>query len=430
MRPLEVGIIGAGTAGSAAALFLSRAGHQVTIFERVPEPKAIGAGIVLQPSGMSVLAALGLLPPVLARGAVLRELYAETSSRRPVVNLKYADVADDLYGLGLHRGVLFQTLFDAVKATPSITLECGVGIEDLARGPDGRNLVVESETRKTHGPFDLIVVADGARSRLRDDTTLNKTVKKYPWGALWFVGKDPEHRFQNRLYQVLHGTKRMMGLLPTGLGPTGQTPMVSLFWSLGAHALTQWRAAGLKPWKEEILRYAPEAAALLEQIQSLDQVLFAEYHDVVMAQWNTDDVVYLGDAAHATSPQLGQGCNLALVDAQVLARSLAEADSLPLGLDAYSRARNPHLDYYQFATRWLTPFFQSDLSWLAPLRDFGMPIACLVPWVRRQMVMAMCGNALWPLTGALPLETRPLALLVSQGQNFPEQPLPQDLAEL
>jgi 2-polyprenyl-6-methoxyphenol hydroxylase-like FAD-dependent oxidoreductase len=410
MKPLDVGIIGAGTAGSAAALFLSRAGHRVTLFERVPEPKAVGAGIVLQPSGMSVLAALGLLPPVVARGAVLRELYVETSKRKPVVSLKYADVAEDLYGLGLHRGVLFQTLFEAVKASPSIQLRCGVGIEDLTRAADGRNQVVETDTRKAHGPYDLIVVADGARSRLRDDTVLRKRVKKYPWGALWFVGKDEDHRFKNRLHQVLNGTQRMMGLLPTGLGPEGSTPMVSLFWSLGVRSLGDWRTAGLGPWKEEILRYAPEADALLEQIRSTDEVLFAEYHDVVMAQWNTADVVYLGDAAHATSPQLGQGCNLALVDAQVLAQALDAAEALPHALDAYSRRRDSHLDYYQFATRWLTPFFQSDLTWLGPLRDLGMPIATRLAWVRRQMVMAMCGNALWPLTGSLPLETRPLAL--------------------
>lgn len=411
-----MGIIGAGTAGSAAALFLSRAGHRVTLFERVPEPKAVGAGIVLQPSGMAVLSALGLLPPVVARGAVLHSLLAETAQRKAVVHLRYAEVADDLYGLGLHRGVLFQTLFEAVRASPAITLKCGIGIEDLARAKDGRNLVVETDTRGEHGPFDLIVVADGARSRLRDDTALRKSVKKYPWGALWFVGRDEGHRFQGRLHQVLEGTRRMMGLLPTGLGPTGDTPLVSLFWSLGRHSHDAWRAAGLGPWKAEVRRYAPDADALLAQIESIDQVLFAEYHDVVMAQWNTDDVVYLGDAAHATSPQLGQGCNLALVDAQVLAQSLAAADALPRALDAYSRARSAHLGYYQFATRWLTPFFQSDLTGLGPLRDFAMPLATRVPWVRRQMVHAMCGNANWPPLTPFPLATRPLPLQLGAGR--------------
>ncbi len=406
-----MGIIGAGTAGSAAALFLSRAGHRVTVFERVLTPKAVGAGIVLQPSGMAVLQALGLLPQVAARGAVLHALLAETAQRKAVVHLHYADVAADLYGLGMHRGVLFQTLFAAVQATPQIVLKCGVGIEDLARAPDGRNLVVETETRATHGPFDLIVVADGARSRLRDDTALHKTVEKYPWGALWFVGRDEGHRFQGRLHQILEGTGRMMGLLPTGLGPDGDTPLVSLFWSLPRYRHDDWKAQGLLPWKAEVLRYAPQADALLDQIQSVDQVLFAEYHDVVMDAWHTDDVVYLGDAAHATSPQLGQGCNLALVDAQVLAQSLeAERDALPRALDAYSRARSAHLGYYQFATRWLTPFFQSDFGWLGPLRDFGMPLATKVPWVRRMMVHAMCGNANWPPLPPFPLATRPLPL--------------------
>ncbi len=410
MKPLDVGIIGAGTAGSAAALFLARAGHSVTVYERVPEPGAIGAGIILQPSGMSVLASLGLLGPVVARGAVLHELDCETAAHLPVVRLKYSDVAEDLYGLGLHRGVLFQTLFDAVKREPKIQLRCGVAVEDLSRAPDGRNLVVEPGSRKTHGPHDLIVVADGARSSLRDDTALRKTVKKYPWGALWFVGRDEGHRFQRRLYQIVHTTRHLMGLLPTGLGPTGDAPLVSLFWSLPIRGLEAWRAAGLEPWKAVIRAYAPESDALLDQIQSIDQVLFAEYHDVVMDPWNTDDVVYLGDAAHATSPQLGQGCNLALVDAQVLAGAIASSDSLPLALDAYSRLRSDHLAYYQFATRWLTPFFQSDFFWLAPLRDLGMPLATRVPWFRKQMVLGMCGTSRGPLMRSLPLLHRPPAL--------------------
>lgn len=64
-------IVGCGYAGAAAALFLERAGHAVTIYEEVAEPRAIGAGIVLRPTGMYVLDRLELLDPVLARGAPL-----------------------------------------------------------------------------------------------------------------------------------------------------------------------------------------------------------------------------------------------------------------------------------------------------------------------------------------------------------------------
>lgn len=103
------------------------------------------------------------------------------------------------------------------------------------------------------------------------------------------------------------------------------------------------------------------------------------------------DVVFLGDAAHATSPQLGQGCNLALCDAQALSLALAAADSLPSALAAYSRARRRQLAFYQLATRWLTPFFQSDSRLAGQLRDVAMPLALRVPWLRRQMVLTMCG---------------------------------------
>ena len=101
-------------------------------------------------------------------------------------------------------------------------------------------------------------------------------------------------------------------------------------------------------------------------------MLFAGYQDVVLHAFATRGVVVLGDAAHATSPQLGQGSNLALVDAHVLARCVAEARDVPDALAAYDRARRDHLAYYQFATRWLTPLFQSDLA-LRPLRDALFP---------------------------------------------------------
>jgi 2-polyprenyl-6-methoxyphenol hydroxylase-like FAD-dependent oxidoreductase len=403
MIALDVGIIGAGTAGSASALFLSRAGHKVTLYERVEEPGAIGAGIMLQPSGMAVLAALGLFERVAARGAKVTSLHAQTPSGWGVVHLEYEDVAPGLYGLGMHRGVLFEALFGAVREDPKISVRTGVGVARIERGTDGKPRVVDEKTGALHGPHDLIVVGDGARSQLRNDPAVRVSVKKYPWGALWFVASDPEHQFKDQLFQVVRGTRRLLGLLPTGLGPTGSEPRVSLFWSIPAREIDAWRAAGLEAWKAEVSSFTPRAAPVLAQIRSAEQVLFSEYHDVVMQPWHGQDIVFLGDAAHATSPQLGQGCNLALIDAQVLAASLAGHDTLAPALEAYSRTRRWHLAWYQFATRWLTPFFQSDWTWLGPVRDLGMPLGSLLPWFRKQMSLSMCGTSRGPLMRALPM---------------------------
>ena len=164
-----------------------------------------------------------------------------------------------------------------------------------------------------------------------------------------------------------------------------------------------FREAGLAPWKAHVLRYDPEAAFVLDQIESVDQVLAAGYHDVVMWPWHTQRRVFIGDAAHAMSPQLGQGTNLALLDASALAAVLSEDLTLGQALAAYSRRRRAHVSFYQFASRWLTPLFQSDLSALGPLRNWAMGLGCKIPFLRDEMVRAMAGIKSGIVRGALPL---------------------------
>ena len=110
-----------------------------------------------------------------------------------------------------------------------------------------------------------------------------------------------------------------------------------------------------------------------------------------MRKWHGDRLVFLGDAGHAMSPQLGQGVNLALEDASCLAACLAEM-SLEKALPEYSRRRGPVLRYYQFATRWLTPVFQSDYEWIDPFRHAGFRISQRIPLVRKMMTRSMAGR--------------------------------------
>ncbi|MBX3229501.1 MAG: FAD-dependent monooxygenase [Labilithrix sp.] len=410
MRPLDVGVIGCGTAGAAAALFLARAGHHVTIYERVPRPKAVGAGITLQPTGLHVLARLDLHHHVLARGARLDRIVCETKERRSLIDLSYGALGEGLFGIGLHRGVLFETLFGAVRREPNIVVQPGIEVVDLARaapnGRERRSWFVDAAGER-HGPHELVIAADGARSQLRDDSSTSKRITPYPWGALWFVGIDPSKlnpdgtrdERARTLHQVVDGSRRMLGMLPTGRAPTGLAEprqpdprLISLFWSIRCDRVEEWRKAGLPAWKDEVRALAPEVETVLEQIEDPAQLLFAQYHDVVMHRWHTRNVAYLGDAAHATSPQLGQGTNLALWDAMELADALAdEKQNLAAALADYSRRREDHLAFYQLATRWLTPFFQGDVEELGKLRDFAMPLMGKVPWMKRMMTLGMLG---------------------------------------
>ena len=391
MRRLNVGIVGCGFAGAASAAFLARAGHRVTVYEEFLEPAAIGAGIVLQPTGMAVLAELGVLDAVLARGTRLDALHCVTPRGKTVVRLEYAALAPGLFGLGLHRGALFQILHGAALGAGA-RLERRTFVASVRE--QAENAQILGPDGKVHSEHDLVVIANGARSDLRRDCGLVRRERPYPFGALWFVARDPERFYLSRLRQIADGTRHFLGLLPTGLGPRGQGPdehQVSLFWSIRIDRVPALRRAGLDAFKAQVLRYEPEAAFVLDQIESVEQLLPATYHDVLMWPWHTERRVFIGDAAHAMSPQLGQGTNLALVDASVLGSALEQDLPLSAALAGYSRTRRAHVAFYQFASRWLTPLFQSDWHALGPLRNLALGLGCQLPFLRREMLRTMAG---------------------------------------
>ncbi len=407
---LRIAIVGLGTAGPAAALFLHRLGHDVIVFERVPDPGPVGAGIVVQPTGMTALARLGLLPQIIDAGERLDHLRGWTTGGRVVMDLTYAELHPGYFGLGLHRGDLFTALTDALR-TDGVRVECGVGVASV----EGRTLI--GDDGRELGAFDLVVVADGARSELRGRSRLPKRATPYPYGALWFVAEDPDREFAGSLDQYYRGTQRMLGFLATGTTPTQdeRTNLVSLFWSLPARAVDETRRRGLPAFREEVLSMSPRAEPVLDQIEDIDALLFAQYWDVRMPRWYDDGVLYIGDAAHAMSPQLGQGANLALYDSMVLADSLDGASDLKEAMRRYTRARRSHLRFYQMASRWLTPVFQSDLTPVGWMRDAFFGPFCQAPWVRGQMLRSLAGLKTGPF-GAWPLSVTDAYLRALDGQ--------------
>ncbi len=238
--------------------------------------------------------------------------------------------------------------------------------------------------------FDLLLVADGARSTMRRAILGDGYDKGYGWGAHWFIGKNNGAFPSGDLHQVVEGTRLLAGFLPTGTERGGGDELLSLFWSVRIADDVNTRSQPLDQWKDGILNLCPLAENLINQIGSWDQVLTARYGDVRMREWHGDRLVFLGDAGHAMSPQLGQGVNLALADASCLARCLYE---LPLekALPEYSRRRGPVLRYYQLATRWLTPVFQSDYEFISPFRHYGFRVSQRIPFVRKMMTRSMAG---------------------------------------
>ena len=138
----------------------------------------------------------------------LRRVDARTRSGRRVMDFGYDDVVPDSHGWGVHRGVLFELLLQAVR-TAAIPVHTGMQIDGIADDATGWRLVARPLARQTASegptpseravaseridPFDLVIGADGARSRLRRWSGLARKDVGYPYGALWCVVPDPDH---------------------------------------------------------------------------------------------------------------------------------------------------------------------------------------------------------------------------------------------
>lgn len=361
------------------------------LLEKAPLKLPVGAGFLLQPTGLSVLHQLGLEEALLPHTAQISKLWCRTRSGRVLLDLPYAELGAGLFGAGTHRATLLDLLLDAAAQVGARIL-WDAAVTRMTRDATGRPSL-QDHHGITHGPFDLVLVCDGAHSTLRDQSGVPSRVSRYPWGALWFIGKRTADFDPQVLWQSVGSTRELTGFLPTGT----REDLLSMFWSIRLDQMEAWRQMPLDDWKRQILSLAPQAERFLAQIESHAQVATAVYHDVRMPRWHGERVAILGDAAHALSPQLGQGVNLALMDAATLASALSQLP-LPEALASYSRQRRAHLRFYQFATRWTTPFFQSDLLPLGWLRDLAFPIVQRIPILRRQMTATMAGGKTGPFS--------------------------------
>ncbi len=409
MKSLEVGVIGAGTAGLATAAILARQGHQVTVLEKAPALTPVGAGLLIQPSGMAVFQHLGVLPHAQALGAPIDVLQGWLKSQPRagggmrddlLINSRYTEAAPDRVGLGMHRAALCDVLMAAVTRHQA---EVVYGAEVSAVVDHGDQVQVEMRVHAQPSTrrFDLVLIANGARSSLRPQAW-TRLDQAYPWGAAWAIVPEVTDLDYRVLHQFYHGTSRMMGLLPTGYasGSLDAPRLTSIFWSLPAERLESWLSSpdsAFQAWQDEVMQIWPRAGRwVCESGLRPEQFLAARYRDVVMSRFGSGRVGVIGDAAHAMSPQLGQGANMALLDAWAIGRASRMADMASFW-QTYHQLRLPSIRFYQFMSRLLTPFYQSDISGLAQMRNLSFRWMAYLPWLRRQMAATISGVKCGPL---------------------------------
>jgi 2-polyprenyl-6-methoxyphenol hydroxylase-like FAD-dependent oxidoreductase len=389
MRTHAIAVCGSGIGGLATAIALDARGHQVTLFEKVEKPRPIGAGLMLQPTGQAALARLGLLADALELAQPIAGIQGKTRSQRIIFDIDYRTLGEGVFGLGIHRGALFHIL-DQLRQRRQIAVTTSADITTTAIA-DRKRVLVDANGHD-RGAYDLVIDATGLHSTLRRDHASVTLNRPYRYGAVWGVADLP-HSWSDTdlLTQRYDAASKMIGVLPIGRIPGSDKNLAAFFWSLRTTDVEAWRTTPFHIWQAEVAALWPEAASIVQQFKSHADLAPASYADVWLKAPFAERLAFVGDSARAASPQLGQGANLALIDAVILADCLAEHPVIGGALVAYAKARRNHTRFYGLASRLLTPFFQSDSRLAAQFRDAVFAPSARIPYIRREMVRTLAG---------------------------------------
>jgi 2-polyprenyl-6-methoxyphenol hydroxylase-like FAD-dependent oxidoreductase len=370
-------VIGAGIGGLATAQALLRLGHRVRVYEAAAELREIGAGVVLGANAMRALDELDLHAAVRPVGTPLTAVRLLDEHGRV---LNQADTSGFTARLGydnlaVHRADLQREL---LRALPPGIVHLG---HRLARFEQTTTHVTAFFENGEQATAEALVAADGIRSRVRRQL-LPASQPRYAGYTCWRA--------------VVH--TRTPGLPTAGSSETwgragrfGLVPVANgrLYWFACINSSEAnnpvFRAYRMADLQRHFASFHAPIPQVLAATTDAD-LLWGDLFDLApLANFAFGRVLLLGDAAHATTPNLGQGAGMAVEDAAVLARCLRHSpSSLPAAFQAFDQQRQPRTRRIVQQSRQLGQLAQFTPPWLAPLRNAAL--AAVPDWVTaRQM---------------------------------------------
>jgi 2-polyprenyl-6-methoxyphenol hydroxylase-like FAD-dependent oxidoreductase len=322
-RSLRVIIVGGGIGGLSAAIALRRRGNEPVVLERAPKLQAAGAGITLFGNAMNALDRLGVADAISAAGSAVRRSAILTSDGRELTTLP----PDLLEGaVAIHRADLQAALLEAAGE-----IRLGVEVTSVDQTAEG---VVARAADGSEERGDLLVGADGLWSLVR--ASIAAAAPRYGGYTAW-RGISPVSIDPGRLSESW-GAGERFGLVDIGSRTywfaTANTPEGEVDDSGERKAELVRRFTGWHPPIDAVLEATPNSAILRNDVYYLDP----------LTQWSHGRLVLLGDAAHATTPGVGQGAAMAIEDAVVLADELAASHKPAAGLARYESTRRPRTE--------------------------------------------------------------------------------------
>lgn len=316
---MRVIIVGGGIGGLSTAIALRGLGHELVVLERAPRIDPLGAGITLFANAMRSLGRLGVAEAVARRGAAVTQSRILTAEGRELARVP----PDLLEGtIAVHRGDL-----QAVLANRVDELRLGANVTAVERVADGAIVRTEDGDEERS---DLVVGADGLNSIVR--RAVADSSARYAGYTAW-RGVSPVSVEPGRLTESW-GRGGRFGLVDIGRGRT--------YWFATKNA-PEAEADEPGERKGELERlFSGWHEPIAKVIETADGAAILRndvYYLEPLPRWSAGRVALLGDAAHATTPGVGQGAAQAIEDAVALAESLNQAADVETALMEYEKTR-------------------------------------------------------------------------------------------
>jgi 2-polyprenyl-6-methoxyphenol hydroxylase-like FAD-dependent oxidoreductase len=304
-------IVGAGIGGLTLAIALYRKGFNVNVFENAPTIKPLGAGLTLAGNAVKALMEIGIGDSVLREGKVMKSILiknakgsvlASTDAER--LSHKYKTINN----FAIHRGDLHQVL---LKEFPSENIKLDKGCVDVQQTDSEVTLTFSDGTQES---ADYVIACDGIHSVIRKKY-LPKTAVRYAGYTCWRAVIDgvPESVSINETVEYW-GQGSRFGIVPLTNN--------RVYWFACLNAAQNDETMRKFRIEDLLFQFKNYTSPVIDVLKSTkdEQLIWSDIIDIApINRFAFDKVVLLGDAAHATTPNLGQGACMAIEDAAVLA---------------------------------------------------------------------------------------------------------------
>jgi len=337
-------IAGAGVGGLAAAIALLEAGFQVAIYEKADTLAEFGAGLQLTPNATRILSRLGALNRVLAFASKPHAVLVLRGSDDLELTRMPLDGAERRWGspyLVIHRADLQRALIEAVRDQPGVELSLDATVIDFADDGDRISVGLTMGMTQTRDHADLLIGADGLRSRVRDQLGFGAQDRaefagRVAYRAIVEAG-DAETRSPRNNIVLRLGADAHLVQYPLRRGSLNLVATIKSASPTGG-ADREWDFAAKPP----ILQCA--FADWSREVRSLTSAqlqwrAWPIYCRPPISSFSLGRVALVGDAAHPMVPFLAQGAAQAIEDAGALARVFAQIRDIPAAVSIYSRDR-------------------------------------------------------------------------------------------